>query len=524
MSKLLDELCTLAESFTPNAVATVMLFSDDRETLYVEAAPSLTAEAIEAFDGLRPGKGSCGNAVFHNAPMFVCNTSTDARWNSLADIAQKYKIESCFSFPIHNEEGNAIGSFSISSFERRLADGFHKTLLETCATIASVILQRREDDALRNQLLEERIKADRVESIGTLAGGIAHDFNNLLTSIMGNVELAASSLSDEQAKDDLELATKAIRRATKLTGQLRSVATGRSLVRRPSNIGEIIRDSADFALSGSNCSFEIDGLETVSTPIINVDGDQIGQLIQNLVMNACQAMPNGGVVRIKFEETLHHDHDGVQKDWFRISVSDSGVGIPQAAIGNIFEPYVTTREKGSGLGLFVCYSIAQMHGGHISVQSEVGKGSRFTVDLPHERRQANTESTAPTELSLTGTNVLLMDDNPLVRRTLSGMLQRLGCNVWEAADGAEAIERYQLQTENRNPIDVTILDLTVPGGMGGDEAKDELRRFDPAAKIVASSGYALEGQTGYEPGFDAAMPKPYDLDVLQQVIAKLVSD
>lgn len=252
---VLDELCELAESFTSNAVAAVMLYSSERDELFVESAPSLSPEAIELVNGIRPGQGSCGNAVFHGEPMYVCNTLSDARWENVRDIATKLNIASCFSFPIHDKSGNTIGSFSISSFEPRTANGFHQTLLDTCASICSVVLQRRFDEELRDKLLEERIQADRVASVANLAGGIAHDFNNLLTTILGSVELTSVSLNDDdQAKDYLDVAMKAARRASKVTSQLRSVANGNSPIRKPSDVGEIIRDSADLALKGSNCS------------------------------------------------------------------------------------------------------------------------------------------------------------------------------------------------------------------------------------------------------------------------------
>ncbi len=524
--QLLDELCLLAESFTSNAVASVMLYDDSREALFVESGPSLSDEAIVSFNGFRAGDGSCGNAVFHNEAMYVCNTYEDPRWSNIVDIAKQFGICSCFSFPILNSNGVAIGSFAISSFEPRSPDGFNRALLDTCASICGVILERRTNDELRRQILDERIRTERIESLGILAGGIAHDFNNLLTTIMGNVDLTVGSLPDGVAKEGLQVAMKAIESASELTRQLLMIAKGHSPIREPNDICGIIKDSAEFGLHGSNVSLELVGLNSLQRPVMNVDGGQIGQLIQNLVINARQAMPDGGNVRIACDEIDQIGHVGLEDGkYLRIVVLDSGEGISEESLEHLFEPYYTTRDEGSGLGLFLCYSIVKSHGGRLTVDSELGTGTRFTIYLPHDVSVAARDvlSVSDRQTTLSG-NILVMDDDDLVRQTMSRILRQLGCQVWEVADGAQAVECYKRRADAGDPIDVAILDLTIPGGMGGIEAKEQLRRFDSSAKIVVSSGYSAgEAHIDHKAsGFDAVIPKPYGVADVKHALVGLL--
>lgn len=524
--QLLDELCLMAESFTPNAVAAIMLYDPDRDALFVKNGPSLSPEATEAFNGLRSGDGSCGNAVYHNEAMYVCNTLEDARWSRMIDVASRFNIASCFSFPILDKDGEAIGSFSISSFEPREPSGFHRALLETCTGICSVVLQRRADEEVRERLLEEQIKAERVDGLGVLAGGIAHDFNNLLTSIMGNVDLTQSALPVGPEQENLQLAIKAIESASELTRQLLTISKGGSPICVPNDIGSIIRDSAEFALVGSNVSYDLVGLETLPSPVVNVDGGQIGQLIQNLVINARHAMPGGGNIRIGCSLTEGADHIALNDGkYLRITVADSGEGVEKSALTHLFEPYFTTREDGNGLGLFLCYSISKRHEGHIEVSSEVGKGTCFTTYLPWSECDANGIEVGKAEQkSAVQAKVLIMDDDRLVRRTLGRMLEQLGCKSEETSNGRDAVACYKQHLDEGKPFDVTILDLTVPGGMGGLEAMKQIRECDPTAKVVVSTGYSAdETCVNYKSaGFDEAMLKPYRIDKLKTVLGTVV--
>ena len=381
---LLDKLCLLAESFTPNAVASVMLLDPVTDTLFVENAPSLTDEGIEAFNGLRQGDGSCGNAVYHKEAMYVCNTFEDHRWTNMVDVAQRFNICSCFSFPIFDDENQCVGSFAISSFEHRDPEGFHRALLETCTSICGVILQRRRDRDNQRRALNGRITAKKLSTLGVLAGGIAHDFNNLLGSILGSVDMAATLARDGECKEHLEWAIKAIDRASQLTQQLLTFSRGGAPIRHHNDICSIVHDSAQFALRGSNVALEISPPPPEVGRVQNVDGGQISQLIQNFVINSRQAMPDGGNVAIRYD--VVDGADGATGDgrFLMIDVVDDGPGMEQSVMENIFDPYFTTSRSGTGLGLTLCYAIAKSHGGRIEVESEPGKGSRFSIFLPHQ--------------------------------------------------------------------------------------------------------------------------------------------
>ncbi len=367
-NKLLDELCLLAESYTANSVASIMLYDEQRKQLYVEHGPSLSPEAVDAFNGLDSGDGSCGNAVYHSEPMYVCNTFEDRRWIRIVDVARRFGICSCFSFPIFDKNREAIGSFAISSFEHRTPEGFHRALLETCTSIAGVLIQRREDEKLQRKVFEEQMKREKLESLAVLAGGVAHDFNNLLAATMANVDFVAEQTTDTFAKESLELALDAMETASELTRQLQTYSSGGALEIKPTDLRELIDEFSEFVLHGIPVRLKRTGLGADEFPILNLDSVQIGQLIQNLVINARQAMPEGGTIEIHCSAVHVVGRANLQDGkYLLIHVTDQGSGIPEETRGRIFDPHFTTRAEGTGLGLFLCYSIVENHGGTIEL-------------------------------------------------------------------------------------------------------------------------------------------------------------
>lgn len=522
---LLDELCKVAESFTSNSIASIMLYDPERKELRIESAPSLEKQYWAAFNGLRAGDGSCGNAVYHAEPMYVSNTLKDARWKNQVHLAERFGICSCFSFPILSPTGEAIGSFAISSMEPRQPNGFHRALLETCRNICGVILQRRADELLKRDVLEEQIRAKRISSLGVLAGGIAHDFNNLLAAIIGNVDLALTMDPKEDIKESLDFSMKAAESATSLTRQLMMIAKGDNPILAPNNIVDIISESAQLTLRGSNASFELLGAESLESPIFNADGGQLGQLFQNLLLNARQAMPEGGTVRITCADTDHFELPELQPGkYLRLTVADTGRGMSQDTLDHLFEPYYTTRELGSGLGLAVCRSIVENHGGKIHVSSDTKAGTRFTIYLPHSTITHSKKQPEPLPLDRFDILTLVMDDDELVRTSVCRLLRQLGCRVVETKDGREALERLVAASENGEQIDLAILDLTVPGGMGGMETKELIRKEHPLVKLIVSSGYSAGEASIHDhkqAGFDAAIHKPYRIEDMKRELTKL---
>jgi PAS domain S-box-containing protein len=393
------------------------------------------------------------------------------------------------------------------------------------SNIIGVVLVFR-DVTHQLKLEAESLKAKKLESVGVLAGGIAHDFNNILAAILGNINLARLDAGlGEETQKLLADAEKASLRAKDLTRQLLTFAKGGAPVKETSSLQEVIQDSAIFVLHGENvaCHYEFpDDLW-----LVDIDKGQISQVIQNIIINANHAMPNGGVINITCENIDASADPQLSFDGYhvKISISDNGIGIPAEAIDKIFDPYYSTKSDGSGLGLAICHSIIIKHNGYISVQSRAGIGSTFTLYLPRSEKttiQKQEELVVKKAKSLA--KILVMDDEQMVRDVAEKMLVRLGHAVVLAADGEEALHLFTESMNSGRPFDLIIMDLTIPGGMGGQKAVQEMLRFDPQAKVIVSSGYSNDPILANfkEYGFCSAIVKPYQLLELSRVISQFI--
>jgi PAS domain S-box-containing protein len=385
-------------------------------------------------------------------------------------------------------------------------------------------------DVTERQRMEEKLQsAARMESVGMLAGGIAHDFNNILTAVLANLTLLQLDLAGMPEEANLlDEAVRATKRAGELTLQLLTFAKGGDPVRAAVLLDEVIREAATFALRGSGVRSEFgmpDGLRAA-----NVDRAQISQVIQNLAMNANQAMPGGGTLRIAAanERIAAGAHPVLAEgDYIRITVSDTGSGIPPEQIGKIFEPYFTTRAQGRGLGLATVFSIVKRHQGHIEVSSVVGRGSVFTIWLPAAPvpRPAPARAGAAAGIGR-GRRVLFMDDEAPILKMAEKLMTRLGLEFASASDGEEAIKRYRAAKESGRPFDLVVMDLTIPGGMGGKEAISILREIDPGVRAIVSSGYSsdLAMADFRKHGFRGMVAKPYDITELASVVRDVLNE
>ena len=388
------------------------------------------------------------------------------------------------------------------------------------------ILGLCQDISDRRRIEAEMQKAERLESIGVLAGGIAHDFNNILMGITGNISLARLRLHQPEAVLELlEEAERAAFRARDLTQQLLTFARGGAPVRRTAAVQELIRDSAAFVLRGSPVTAEYD-LPVDLWPV-EVDAGQISQVIQNIVLNAAQAMPGGGRVAISARNFVSPGEIATthrSSRYVRISIADQGPGIPPENLRRIFDPYFTTKETGSGIGLAVAYSIVRRHEGKIDVESELGSGATFHVALPaSERWICETPRPKDAPLARRG-HVLLMDDDEASRAVATRMFRELGFDVTCTADGAEAIQNFETARASGRHFDLVVLDLTVPGGMGGMECFERLRRIDPDVRVVVSSGYSTASVMADPAGEHAlagSLTKPYRLEDLENLLRRL---
>lgn len=371
---------------------------------------------------------------------------------------------------------------------------------------------------------EQLAKGRKLEALGVLAGGIAHDFNNMLSGILGNINLASMQAQpDTKLHALLSAAEKATLRARDLTLQLLTFSKGGEPIREISSLAEIIRDSAEFVLRGSSvrCNYSIP--EDLWPAVI--DRGQIGQVIQNIVLNARHAMPEGGIIDIVCENvTLGDGANGSLQagDYLKLVIRDRGIGIPSHLLGRIFDPYFTTKHEGSGLGLAISHSIVNKHGGHIEVESTPHEGTTFTIFLQALRQAAFVDQPLPkTNLSGGKGKILVMDDEEMVRDTTREMLSYLGYEVLLAEEGAEALDLYQRHYETNSPIDTVFMDLTIPGGMGGKEAVQKLLAMNPEARVIVMSGYSNDPIMSHfkEYGFTAVLVKPFLVTDLQKALA-----
>ncbi len=389
-----------------------------------------------------------------------------------------------------------------------------------------VVLGR--DVTERRRMEEELLKMEKLESLGVLAGGIAHDFNNILTAILGHISLAkVMASSDSEVQERLEDAERACFRAKSLTKQLLTFSKGGAPVKEVTSIPKIIEESVKFVLRGSNVKGEISLPEDLWPA--EVDPVQVSQVIQNLVLNAKEAMPKGGTIRIEAENATVEAGGRLPLDegrYLKITFRDEGIGIPPNLISYIFDPYFTTKQEGSGLGLATAYSILRKHGGYIGVESEVGVGTTFYVYLPASEAELSVTDGGGKKEDIGRGRVLLMDDEESVRDVAGRMLAHLGYDVECAEDGGKAIAIYEKAREEGEGFDVVIMDLTVPGGMGGQEAIGKLLEIDPGVRAIVSSGYSDDPVMAQyrEYGFSGFLSKPYKMADIARVISEVTGD
>lgn len=381
----------------------------------------------------------------------------------------------------------------------------------------------------KQKMEEELVKIQKLESVGVLAGGIAHDFNNALSAILTNISVA-KILQEPGSKshERLTAAENASKMARNLTRQLLTFSKGGAPIKKTESLERLITESADFALTGTGVKCDYSFAKDLW--LADVDEGQINQAVSNLVINACQAMPGGGIISITVDNVVLSDSDAThlkEGKYLRISVKDNGAGIAEKDLPMIFDPYFTTKQEGIGLGLATTYSIIKKHHGHISAESKIGEGTTFIIYLPaseagKDEAQADSGVVNGTK---TGMKLLVMDDDIYIRESLGAALAIFGYKVSFSSDGTSALELYKKEMSKGSSFDAVILDLTIPGGMGGKETIEELLRIDPKAKAVASSGYTtgpiMAEYRKY--GFQGVIAKPYEIDELNMLLNRVIS-
>ncbi len=393
------------------------------------------------------------------------------------------------------------------------------------------ILESAIDITSRKRADAELQKMQKLQSLGTLAGGIAHDFNNIMMGLYGHIALAKCELPDNHpGVKALEEAGKSMERAIRLTKQLLTFSKGGDPIMEDVSLGTLVEETAQFDLVGSDVSLVYQRVPDLW--LSKVDKGQIQQVVSNLTTNARQAMTCGGHLYITLENAVITKNDQLslaQGKYIKMIVRDEGTGIEQKDIGRIFDPYFTTKSTGQGLGLATTHSIIHKHGGHIGVQSVMGAGTTFTVYLPASEVSA-LPADPPKTKGFSGLKaapkILILDDEEVVRLIGERWLQRAGCTVATASHGRQAIELYTQAHKLEQPFDVMILDLTIPGGMGGQEVFAEIRAIDPDARAIVSSGYSESSvMTKHaSSGFKGAIAKPYTEGELMEILGKALGE
>ncbi|MBF0468487.1 MAG: PAS domain-containing protein [Desulfamplus sp.] len=446
-------------------------------------------------------------------------------------IINEYTRKPCFS-PVERvlQTGGIIGLANHTALIAK--DGVERVIADSGAPIRDdygqiigVVLVFR-DISQQSRLAQEMLKIQRLESIGLLAGGIAHDFNNILSVITGNISFAMTRYTNDaelqEVFADVEAATN---RAKDLTHQLLTFAKGGAPIKRIISINGIIRESARFVARGSNVRVIFN--EPPELKSTSADQGQISQVIQNLVLNSVQAMPEGGEITINAENTRVEEQDNLpikSGSYIKITIQDNGMGIPPKHMQKVFDPFFTTKQKGSGLGLATAFSIIKRHNGHISAQSIQGEGTTFEVYLPSvEEMEDDVTRKEPGTHQGKG-KILVMDDEKPLCKMFDRMFEKLGYNAHFAKNGQEAIIKYREALDRNAPYDLVILDLTIPGGMGGKETVRHLKEIDPNVKAVVSSGYSNDPvMSDYlDYGFAGVMPKPVSMTELVHLLKSIL--
>jgi signal transduction histidine kinase/ActR/RegA family two-component response regulator len=491
----------------------------------LEAGRRLLATTMGAIpDGVLASDAE-GRVIFLN-PAAAAFLGQGARSAEGKPVQEVYPVSPCLAPPLPPNTRRVhfqMDGQALHTLEERLS----RMLSEQGEPAGEVRIFRDITDQLR--LESELLRIRQIESLGVLAGGIAHDFNNFLAAIMGYLSLAKDSLPvKSKTFQRLERAEQATERAKALSMKLLTFAKGGQPNRRILNLGELIREASEFAIHGTGV--RIDFVLAPNLPNAEVDDGLISQVFHNLVINAVQAMDGSGVVTVHLERVdvvKGPAHPVDSGSYLKVTLMDSGPGIPVDILPRIFEPYFSTKETGRGLGLASCFNIIRAHGGFITAESPQGGGGVFTLLLPATNQPIPAEATKPHASARRHRGrILVMDDVPSLQDIAAAMLGNLGFEATICADGASAVEVYQSAIHGGSSFRAVILDLTVPGGMGGLAAAAKLLAVDPKARLIVSSGYSDDPVMARprQYGFAGVLQKPYRLKELNQVLESVLGE
>ncbi len=410
-----------------------------------------------------------------------------------------------------------------------------------------VVKQTPAVPAKKTLSVSDAVEESRSESLTIIAGGIAHDFKNILQTIKSTLEMARiCSSPSESTLDYLNDAELAIEDAERLARQMMAFSRGYASSMQSSNVSDLLSQAANISTMGTEVTCDL----SISGDLWQVFADprQIYQVFQNILINGCQSMPGGGVLQVSARNALlSKDNDlGLEHgEYVVVGIRDRGCGISPENLSRIFEPEFTTKTNGSGIGLASCQAIVSAHGGRILVDSAVNIGTEFFIFLPTAKTAADCSAqssptaarvgnstvsnrgTAPLEFLNEGARVLVVDDQQNVRKVAEKLLQHLGFETVGVDSGEEALRTYCERLNTSSPIDAVLLDLTLPGGIGGEEVMNEIRKLDEQARIIATSGYFSDESPVsdfLQEGWSGVLAKPYSLDELSETFSDVLAN
>lgn len=387
------------------------------------------------------------------------------------------------------------------------------------------VIALMEDFTERRRLDAELIQAQRLESIGHLAGGLAHDFNNLLQVIIGYINLTQRLINKKGIDSDyLEIAKQACLHAAGLSKQMLTFSKGGEPVQKAGSLEKVVKEAVVMSLHGSKLKAAIK-IEP-RLPQVNMDYGQIHQVLHNVILNAEQATSEGGELAIAIRRELPTDSNSYLQEMVIIEIKDTGIGIKAANLGKIYDPYFTTKKTGNGLGLTSAYWIIKKHNGNLQIKSDYGKGTTVQISLPAlPRSKASDQSKSTQHKPITSMNILIMDDEEIVRNSMQLMLEDGGHQVTSVKHGEECLEEYAKGLKEKKYFDIIILDLTISGGKGGIWTIEQILNLNPSARAIAASGYSDDNTlSNYKNiGFYAVLQKPFGIDTLNQCLEDVIN-
>ena len=515
----------------------ILLANPEKSRLVLQAAFGYSPEQRERLDSVsfhldRPESKGVFVVCFREQSPFLVNDLNEIVENlseQSLEFAKNIGTRSFICCPIISED-RSIGLLAVDNVKsKRALVASDISRLTGIASVISISLRNVELIEAKVQHEQERLKIDKLESLGILAGGIAHDFNNILTGIVGNISFAQVFLDPtHKSHKPLAAAEKATERAGELAHQLLTFARGGEPVKKVFSVQHLVNETVSLVLHGSNVKGTIDIPDSIHA--IKADEGQISQVFNNIIINATQAMSGGGTLTVTAHNITLCDNATLSLPpgtYIRLTFVDNGCGIPDENLKRIFDPYFTTKSTGNGLGLASVHSIIIRHGGHIGVSSASKKGTTFTIHLPsigETFSKYQTDSISQTTGNHAGGSILVMDDEEMIRDMTTQMLAYLGYQVTSCENGTEAISAYKTALQSGTPFSAVIMDLTIPGGMGGKETAEHIHAIDPKACLIVSSGYSndpiMSDYGSY--GFSAAVAKPYKISEFGQLLSSLL--